>query len=158
MAANAAVDTLVAGCAAHLLEPPANVLRLSLHPDGMAPRIANLAVWRGHVLHRLERQVRVGDDPVLVDLLAELRGYPGGVRTAPGDVASPESPAALVVPLRYRLGEVVLELISTTTVFGVPHDVAVSELAVEAFYPGDAATAAALSAILRPSLLRPSPR
>src|SRR6266704_1489641 len=47
---------LAGGCAPWLLDPPANVLRLALHPDGMAPRIANLAQWRGHLLTQLQRR------------------------------------------------------------------------------------------------------
>lgn len=135
--ANAAVSLLTNGCAAHLLEPPVNVLRLSLHPDGMAPRIVNLGAWRGHLLERLARQIEASGDTVLADLLAELRTYP-----------SPDPPphdaGALVGPLHYRSARGDLALLSTTTVFGTPRDVTVSELALESFYPADAATTALL--------------
>ena len=130
--ANAAVSPLLAGCAEWLLEPPVNVLRLSLHPDGMAPRIENLAEWRTHVLHRLDQQASHTADPVLRALHEELAGYPGGV------VATP--PAGLVVPL--RIGG--LSFFSITSVLGTPLDVTLSELAIESFLPADAATAAAL--------------
>ena len=73
VAANAGVAPLLAGVAPHLLEPPVNVLRLSLHPEGVAPRIVNLAEWRAHIFHRLEAQIEASADPVLADLLAELR-------------------------------------------------------------------------------------
>lgn len=135
IAATPAVDELTRGCAPALLEPPVNVLRLSLHPDGMAPSIANLGQWRGHLLHRLEGQLTASGDPVLAALLDELREYPGGDATASTDV---------LVPLRYRLGDTELSLLSTTTVFGTPAEITVSELAIEAFYPADAATARAL--------------
>lgn len=136
--ANAAVGVLTEGCAAELLEPPVNVLRLSLHPDGMAPRIGNLGQWRAHVLERLRRQAEATADGELYRLLNELRGYPGNDGTP-----SPE-PAEVVVPLRYRWRGTELSLLSTTSVFGTPRDVTVSELAVEAFFPTDAATTSAL--------------
>ncbi len=139
VAGNAAIDLLTAGCAAHLLEPPVNALRLSLHPDGMAPRIANLAQWRQHVLHRLARQVDATGDPVLAVLRDELRGYPGG-----GATEDTAGPAAIVVPLRFRTPAGELAFFSTTTVFGTPLDVTVAELAIEAFYPADPRTAEAL--------------
>ena len=137
--ANPAVPVLTAGAAPWLLEPPVNVLRLSLHPDGMAPRIANLAEWRAHVLARLHRQAATTADPRLDGLHEELRGYPGGLAdTPPGP--------SVMVPLRYRLGGTELALFSTTAVIGTPRDVTVDELAIEAFYPADTATASALQA------------
>jgi transcriptional regulator with XRE-family HTH domain len=72
--ANAPVALLTEGAAAHLLEPPVNVLRLSLHPEGMAPRIANLPQWRAHLLSRLHHQLQATGDPVLAELHAELAG------------------------------------------------------------------------------------
>ena len=130
--ANAAVAPLLDGCAPWLLEPPVNVLRASLHPEGMAPRIENLAEWRTHVLHRLDRQAAATADEVLRDLHAELAGYPGG--------ASAAQPDGLVVPLRFGG----LSFFSITSVLGTPLDVTLAELAIEAFLPADAATAAAL--------------
>jgi transcriptional regulator with XRE-family HTH domain len=136
--ANKAVERLTAGAASALLEPPVNVLRLALHPDGMAPRIANLPEWRGQLLSRLHREATVTGDATLLDLYEELRAYPGGEANT-----EPISPA---VPLRYRVDDQELSFISTTAVFGTPLDVTVSELAIEAFYPADASTAAALRA------------
>ncbi|WP_307872603.1 helix-turn-helix domain-containing protein [Paractinoplanes ovalisporus] len=132
--ANDAVARFTGGCAAWLLEPPVNVLRLSLHPDGMAPRIRNLAEWRAHVLHRLDQQAAATADPVLRELRAELAGYPGGTREATF------RPDGLVVPLRFDD----LTFFSITSVLGTPLDVTLSELAIESFLPADAATAAAL--------------
>lgn len=131
--ANDTVALLTAGADVRLLEPPANVLRLSLHPDGMAPRITNLAQWRAHVLHRLDRQIEATGDDELRLLRVELAGYPGGVDTT-------EPGPSLVVPLRVRVGDHDLSFVSTTTVFGTPLDVAVSELAIETFFPADAVT------------------
>ncbi|MFF5226347.1 helix-turn-helix domain-containing protein [Dactylosporangium sp. NPDC000521] len=141
--ANAPVERLVAGAAPELLKPPVNVLRLSLHPDGLAPRIVNLGEWRAHLLGRLDRQARATGDPALSDLLAELSAYPG-------DDAAPVTPAAhdVVVPLRIRQDGVELRFFSITAVFGSPLDVTVAELAIESFFPADAATAAALGTAL----------
>jgi transcriptional regulator with XRE-family HTH domain len=130
--ANDGVALFTAGCAADLLTPPVNVLRLALHPAGMAPRIHNLAEWRTHILHRLDRQAAATGDPVLRELRAELAAYPGGEVSA--------RPDGLVVPLRFDD----LEFFSITTVLGTPRDVTLSELAIEAFLPADAATANAL--------------
>ncbi|MFO1061988.1 MAG: hypothetical protein U1E53_34080 [Dongiaceae bacterium] len=142
LSANAAVAPLLGGVAPRLLAPPVNVLRLSLHPEGLAPAILNPAEWRGHLLERLRRQVEATADPVLVELLAELRAYP-----APPSPLRPPAPAAdpgIVVPLRLRSPAGPLALLGTTTVFGTPIDVTLAELALEAFYPADAATAEAL--------------
>lgn len=142
VAANEATGLLLDGAAGFLVEPPINVLRLSLHPDGMASRIVNLAQWRAHLLGRLDRQAETTGDPVLASLLAELRALPGGT-----DAPLPRN--ALVVPLRYRLGERELSMFSMTTVFGTPLDVTVSELAIETFYPADAETAESLRELAR---------
>jgi transcriptional regulator with XRE-family HTH domain len=140
VAQNRAVAPLVAGAAAHLLEPPVNVLRLSLHPEGMAPRIANLGEWRAHLLDRLGRQAVVSGDPALFALHDELAGYPGG---GAGHVPDLEA-GAIAVPLRLRVDGDELAFISTATTFGTATDVTVSELAIESFFPADAATARAL--------------
>ena len=126
---------------ASLLQPPVNVLRLSLHPRGLAPRIVNLGQWRGHLLARLHHQIEVSADPVLDALLAELRELP---IAAHGSDAPAADEAGIVVPLRLASPAGVLNLISTTTVFGTPVDVTLAELALESFFPADAFTAQAL--------------
>jgi hypothetical protein len=117
-----------------------NALRVSLHPDGMAPRIANLAEWRAHILERLHRQAHSTRDRRLAELHAELAAYPGGVTARPEltDVA---------VPLRLLHGDQELAFFSMTAVVGAPLDVTVAEVAIESFYPADAETAAALHRI-----------
>jgi transcriptional regulator with XRE-family HTH domain len=128
IAGNAAVDALVAGVAPHLLEPPANVLRIALHPEGMAPRITNLGEWRAHLLRDLAAQ----NDGDLDELYEELSSYPG-----------PEGPAhhAVFVPLEIDG----LRFFSTRTTFGDSADVTVSELAIESFFPADEATRRAIA-------------
>ena len=138
IAANAPVGLFTDGAAAHLLEPPVNVLRLSLHPDGMSSRIVNLAEWRAHLLDRLARDAAATEDAALFELHAELSAYP-----SPSGSAAHDS-GAIIVPLRFRHGDRELSLFSTTTVFGTPREVTLSELAIESFYPADAPTAAAL--------------
>jgi transcriptional regulator with XRE-family HTH domain len=140
IAANRAVPLLVAGAAAHLTEPPVNVLRLSLHPEGMAPRIVNLGEWRAHLLDRLGRQAVVSGDPAMFALHEELAAYPGG---EPGHAPDLEA-GAIAVALRLRVDGEELAFISTATTFGTATDVTVSELAIESFFPADERTAEVL--------------
>jgi transcriptional regulator with XRE-family HTH domain len=135
VALNATSRRLMADVDATLLQPPINVLRLSLHPKGLAPRTANLAEWRAHLLARLRHQVDVTADPVLIRLLRELRDYP-----APEETSPEVEPTAVIVPFKLITDDGVLAFFSTTTVFGTPVDITLSELALEAFYPADAAT------------------
>jgi transcriptional regulator with XRE-family HTH domain len=139
--ANATIALFTDGVAPDLLVPPVNVLRVSLHPEGMAPRIANLGEWRAHLLHRLRRQVELTADPQLAQLYEELRGYRCD---QPEPAVEVPDPGAIVTSLRVRAGGQQLAFFSTATVFGTPLDITVAELAIESFFPADAATAAAL--------------
>src|SRR5262249_36412062 len=139
---NNAVPPLLAGVEPSLLQPPVNVLRLSLHPAGLAPRIANLAEWRSHLLARLRRQIEVTADPVLDTLLNELCGYPAPGESAENDGAGEY--AGVAVPFRLVTEQGLLSFISATTIFGTPVDVTLSELALESFFPSDTATATLL--------------
>ena len=144
--ANRALAPLLGAASEALLAPPVNALRLSLHPDGIASSIVNWHAWRAHVLARLQRQIDVSGDETLVALRDELAGYP----TPPG-AESPEADSnatlnQIAVPLRLRTPLGVLSFFSTTTVFGTPVDVTLSELAIESFFPADPQTAAALRA------------
>jgi transcriptional regulator with XRE-family HTH domain len=135
---NRAVAVLTEGVAPRLLEPPVNVLRLSLHPDGMAPRIRNLPQWRSHVLHRLSREARLSGDPALAALHRELSLLPGGV--------DPRPPDGIAVPLRIHAADHELTFLSTVTTFGTAVDVTAAELSLEAFLPADERTAEVLRA------------
>lgn len=132
---NQATQRLLAGLPSEWLQPPVNVLKLSLHPSGLAPRIRNLPVWRAHLLERLRRQIDATQDPELMALLAELRSYPGT------ESAQSHTNDTIAVPMELELDGVVLSMLSTTTVFGTPMDITLAELALEAFVPADAATA-----------------
>jgi transcriptional regulator with XRE-family HTH domain len=143
VAANeAALGLFTAGVAAHLLEPPINVYRLGLHPEGLAPRVPNLGEYSRHLLTRLERDAALSGDPVLAALLEEVRSYPG--LSLPGDLDA--DPAELLfLPMEFTTvdGDE-LSFFSTLATFGTAMDVTVAELSIEAFFPADAATRAAL--------------
>jgi transcriptional regulator with XRE-family HTH domain len=140
---NSALGVLVAGCAPELLQPPVNVLRLSLHPDGMASRIVNLGQWRTHLLEQLHRRAAQTGDRRLYELEDELRGYPGG---EPEPAAAPTD---VVLPLRLRIGDRELSLFSIEARVGTATDVTVEELSIETFYPADPETASALRALAK---------
>ena len=128
VAANDAAYRLLADLPADLLEPPVNVVRLSLDPRGLAPRILNLAEWQAGIMARIHHEHETSRDSRLAALLDE---FP--TRTSPGQ---PD----IVLTVRLRAGEEVLSFVTTTTVFGTPRDVTVAELAIEALYPADART------------------
>jgi hypothetical protein len=133
---NQALPVIFEGVRAELLAHPANALRLSLHPEGLAPRIANLAEWRSHLLRRLRREIELTADAELLALQRELSGYPSSTELQ--DIQG----NGVVVPLRIdtRVGR--LSFFSTTMVFGSPVDITLSELAVETFFPADQETIA----------------
>ena len=139
---NAAAGALLQmGIAPELLEPPVNVLRVSLHPRGLAPRIVNFAQWRAHLFERLHHQIGLTGDATLAALAEELAGYPAPQH----DGAAAFTPnASIVVPLVLETPLGQLSFISTMTVFGTPVEITLSELALETFFPADAATAQAL--------------
>lgn len=145
VAANAVVPLLLDGVAPWLLEPPVNVLRLSLHPEGLGPRLANSAQWRAHLLHRLQQQIAATADSELQALHDEIAAYPFAE-----DKDSPlPSPIAVPFELHTHLGT--LSFISTITIFGTPVDVTLQELAVESFFPANAETQQALQRLRQAS-------
>jgi transcriptional regulator with XRE-family HTH domain len=144
-AANAGIALFTAEVAPHLLEPPVNALRVTLHPEGMAPRIANLAEWRAHLLDRVRRQIAVTHDDRLAELYAEVAGYPGG------EAALPAHEPSIAVPLRVTVQGAELSFLSTIATFGTAVDITLAELAIEAFFPADEATGAYLLNATSPS-------
>jgi hypothetical protein len=133
--ANPGAWLLSADVSAELLEPPINVIRLSLHPKGMSTAVENFEEYAHHIIERLRRQVAQTADAGLIALLEEVSAYPGVPRSAP----VPPPPGA-VLPLRLRVGDRCLSLFSTIATIGAPLDVTVAELAVEAFFPADEPT------------------
>lgn len=137
VAANGGAGLLMHGVDPYLLDTP-NALRISLHSDGMAPRIRNLGQWRHHVIGRLRREVTVSGSAELATLLAEIEAYPGGFDDT-------VDLGGVVVPLEVDGPDgAVLTFLSTVTTFGTALDLTAAELSIEAFLPADAATAAAL--------------
>jgi transcriptional regulator with XRE-family HTH domain len=144
VAANNAAALLTDGVKPDLLEPPCNVLRASLHPEGLGPRIVNLSEWAEHIIGGLRRQIAVTGDEELRALEEELSAY----ATEQGAPPPPptESPGAIAIPLRLRSSEGELRFITTIATFGTALDVTLAELAIEAFLPADGATANVLFA------------
>ncbi len=138
-AANRGVAPLLAGVAPHLLAPPVNVIRLTLHPEGLSSRIVNMEQLRAHMLERLRRQHRLTRDRVIDGLIREVCGWWGHQ-----DGHTPAQPLDVIVPMQIATEAGTLSFFSTTTVFGTAAEVTLSELVIEAFYPADAATAALL--------------
>jgi transcriptional regulator with XRE-family HTH domain len=132
---NRALPILYEGVSPALVTPPVNAMRLSLHPEGLAPRILNLSEWRAYAFRRLRRAINLTADPVLVELLREIQSFP--------EAASPAEPAEdqVIVPFRVRTSVGVLSFFTTIMVFGTPIDVSLSELALESFLPADEETA-----------------
>ncbi|MFF3249499.1 helix-turn-helix domain-containing protein [Actinacidiphila glaucinigra] len=149
VAANQGVGALLEGVAPHLLRPPLNAMRVTLHPEGMAPRIRNLRQWRGHLLERIERQIAMTAHGPLRDLYEELAAYPAPPARSEEPSASDDTEGIFpfALPMRIEHGGRELSFISTATTFNTPMDVTVSELAIETFLPADPETAAALRSL-----------
>ena len=129
-----------------LTEPQLNVFRACLHPDGLARLTRNLEPWASYLLGQLHRMATATADPVLIDLQREIHAYPNLAAVIDGRSRADEDPA-LLVPVELDVGGQVLSLFTTLTSFGTPRDITLAELAVELFYPADAATDAALRAL-----------
>ncbi len=145
--ANPIAQVLMSSVDPSLLQGQVNVLRASLHPKGFAPNIVNGADWRAHLLARLHQQIEASGDPVLSALLDELRDYPVPAQEGTATHSPDDDLGGVAVPLRLSTPFGVLSFISTTTVFGTPVDITLSELALETFFPADEATQQALKAL-----------
>jgi transcriptional regulator with XRE-family HTH domain len=148
VAANKAVANLIAGVDQMLVTPPVNFIRLSLHPAGLAPRIINLMEWRRHIIERLRQRIEVTGDPELADLVDEVRSYP----RPPGQTGRLKQVdhEILAVPLQLATVHGRLSFFNTTTVFGTPVDITLSELAIETFLPTDHATTSIMRRLAEP--------
>ena len=130
--ANAAAGLFLAGVDPSLLEPPLNVVRISLHPNGLGGRATNYAEYAEHLVLRLRQQAEATADPVLIALLDEALGYVG---TA---VAEARGEPGVVMPLAMTTLEGEVRMFSTLALIGSARDVTTDELMIEAFYPADA--------------------
>ena len=137
---NSALPQLYEGCSPELLRQPINAVRLILHPQGMGPRIVNFVAWRAHTVAVLRQQIEARPDPVIQALLAEVMAYP--VPAGCTGLAMSDGPQRYATPLQIatRLGTA--SFLNTTTIFGTPTDVTLSELALEMLFPADAQTVA----------------
>jgi transcriptional regulator with XRE-family HTH domain len=145
VASNRALPQIYEAVAPEILRPPVNALRLSLHPNGMAPCILNLDEWRAHIFARLREQISVSADPSLSELYAELRLYGG--RHGHDPMIGTDPRTSTVVPFRVTSPAGPLAFFTTTMVFGTPLDITLSELAVEFFFPADPETIARVASL-----------
>ncbi|MFI5617909.1 helix-turn-helix domain-containing protein [Streptomyces sp. NPDC051567] len=140
VAANRGITMLLDGVAERLLAPPLNAMRLTLHPEGLAPRIRNLRQWRKHLLAQMERQIALVRSPELRALHEEVAAYPVARAERPEDEDRPEEVPYLALPMRIEHDGHVLSFVSSISTFNTPMDVTVAELAVETFLPADPVT------------------
>ncbi|MFH8466407.1 helix-turn-helix domain-containing protein [Streptomyces sp. NPDC017991] len=160
VAANRGIRMLLGGVPGHLLEPPLNAMRLTLHPEGLAPRIRNLREWRGHLLAQMERDIALRRSQPLRALYEEVAAYPAPPPAASSASAEPGPPAAssstadsvalgeepaepvpyFALPMRIEHEGRVLSFVSSISTFNTPMDVTVAELAIETLLPADPAT------------------
>lgn len=141
VAANAPIAALIESAAPALRQEPVNVVKLSLHPEGIGPRIRNYHEWRDHMLHRLRRQFADSADADLAALIEEVSAYPAPANARPRRTATGD---AIAIPLELESPNGPMSFVSTTMVFGAPAHPALAELSIETFLPADAVTAAAL--------------
>ncbi|MFJ2936949.1 helix-turn-helix domain-containing protein [Streptomyces sp. NPDC087219] len=151
VAANRGIGLLLEGLPEHLLTPPLNAMRITLHPEGLAPRIRNLPEWRGHLLHQMERQIGLARSESLRALYAEVTAYPPPPGADDDDDAGAPGPEEVypyfALPLRIEHDGRVLSFVSSISTFNTPLDVTVAELAIETFLPADPATVAYLHSL-----------
>ncbi|GGQ14298.1 helix-turn-helix domain-containing protein [Streptomyces mutabilis] len=138
LAANRGILMLLDGLPEHLLESPVNAMRLTLHPEGLAPRIRNLREWRGHLLEQMERQIALHRSEPLRALYEEVAAYPVPESGAGDEPAEPVPYFAL--PMQIEHEGRTLSFISSISTFNTPMDVTVAELAIETLLPADPAT------------------
>jgi len=146
VAANRGVVMLMEGLPEHLLRPPLNVMRLTLHPEGLAPRIRNLREWRGHLLAQMERQIALYRSGPLRALYEEVAAYP--VPETAVDREPAERVPYFALPMQIEHEGRVLSFISSISTFNTPMDVTVAELAIETLLPADPATVKYLHSLM----------
>lgn len=147
VAANRGITMLLAGLAPKLLTPPLNAMRITLHPEGLAPKIRNLRAWRGHLLHQMERQIALARSDALRALYEEVAAYPVVGAGGGGDRTDLEPHPYFALPMVIEHEGLTLSFVSSISTFNTPMDVTVAELAIETFLPADEETAAALRAL-----------
>ncbi|MFJ8535255.1 helix-turn-helix domain-containing protein [Streptomyces sp. NPDC093591] len=148
-AANRGVLMLLDGIPEHLLAPPLNAMRLTLHPEGLAPRIRNLREWRGHLLAQMDRQIALHRSEPLRKLYEEVAAYPVPEEAPDAGPAEPTGPVPyFALPMRIEHEGRVLSFVSSISTFNTPMDVTVAELAIETLLPADPATVKYLQSLM----------
>ncbi|MGW0119407.1 helix-turn-helix domain-containing protein [Streptomyces sp. NPDC003327] len=147
VAANKGIGLLLDGLPEHLLTPPMNAMRITLHPEGLAPRIRNLREWRGHLLAQMDRQIALARSEQLRTLYEEVAAYPLPEEVGPEDRPDAEPYPYFALPLRIEHDGRVLSFVSSISTFNTPMDVTVAELAIETFLPADPETVAYLRSL-----------
>ncbi|MEU1527879.1 helix-turn-helix domain-containing protein [Streptomyces fagopyri] len=141
LAANRGIAMFLDGVPESLLAPPLNAMRLTLHPQGLAPRIRNLREWRTHLLAQMERRIALHRSEPLRALYEEVAAYPvPAADPEPADEAGAEPVPYFALPMRIEHDGRILSFVSSISTFNTPMDVTVAELAVETFLPADPAT------------------
>ncbi|MEV2194070.1 helix-turn-helix transcriptional regulator [Streptomyces phaeochromogenes] len=161
VAANRGIAMLLDTVPEHLLAPPLNAMRLTLHPEGLAPRIRNLREWRGHLLAQMERDIALRRSEPLRALYEEVAAYPCPAEGSPRSEnesdsgsgnESDEEPGETVpyfaLPMQIEHDGRVLSFISSISTFNTPMDVTVAELAIETLLPADPATVKYLQSLM----------
>ncbi|MER5179207.1 helix-turn-helix transcriptional regulator [Streptomyces sp. NPDC002896] len=148
VAANLGIAMLLDGLPDHLLTPPLNAMRLTLHPQGLAPKIRNLREWRGHLLAQMERQIALMRSDALRALYEEVAAYPVPDIPDTGTEGPADPVPYFALPLRIEHDGRVLSFVSSISTFNTPMDVTVAELAIETFLPADPATVKYLQSLM----------
>jgi hypothetical protein len=144
LASNRAIGPMLEGIPSALLQAPVNVFRLTLHPGGLAPRIANYTEWRAHILDRVHRQAAITGDPALSELLDQLWSFPAPACVENDQADLEQGRPEIATSLRLRTEHGLMSFIYTTTVFGSAAEVTLSGLTIESFFPSDRETATIL--------------
>jgi transcriptional regulator with XRE-family HTH domain len=148
VAANRGIMMLLDGIPESLLRPPLNTMRLTLHPEGLAPRIRNLREWRGHLLEQMRRQIALRRSESLRELYEEVAAYPVTVPKTDDSLEQAYTAPYFALPMRIEHEGRTLSFISSTSTFNTPMDVTVAELAIETFLPADPSTVKYLHSLL----------
>ncbi|MGW0654385.1 helix-turn-helix domain-containing protein [Streptomyces umbrinus] len=161
VAANRGIAMLLDTVPEHLLAPPLNAMRLTLHPEGLAPRIRNLREWRGHLLAQMERDIALRRSEPLRALYEEVAAYPCPAEGSPrsenesdngsgneSDERPGEAVPYFALPMQIEHDGRVLSFISSISTFNTPMDVTVAELAIETLLPADPATVKYLQSLM----------
>lgn len=131
------------------LAGPPNVVRLMFHPAGLRPHVANWDAVAEALLQRVHREAVGGvADAATLQLLAEVRAYPGVPRQWPE--TPPAATMLPLIPIQFRKAHHAFDFFSTVTTLGTPRDITLQEIRIECFFPANEATTHASQALAPP--------